>query len=147
MPTLLDYVGVANPQAKELPGRSFAESLRGGSAGSSEQVVVFDEYGPVRMIRTKEWKYVHRYSCGTNELYHLANDPGEQSNLCGKPEWRKMEDELRGRLEEWFSRYADPDRDGAKEKVTGAGQLGLCGKYADLEEPFSKSGVENMQDK
>ncbi len=47
----------------------------------SESIVVFDEYGPVRMIRTREWKYVHRYPYGPHELYHLAGDPGERMAL------------------------------------------------------------------
>ena len=28
------------------------------------------------MIRTQEWKYVHRYPYGPHELYDLVNDPG-----------------------------------------------------------------------
>ena len=61
MPTMLDYLGIANPEADRLPGRSFASLLRGEDWDSQDQVVVFDEYGPTRMIRTAAWKYVHRY--------------------------------------------------------------------------------------
>lgn len=144
MPTLLDYVGTNNPSAVTLPGKSFADSLRGASRGSREHVVVFDEYGPVRMVRTREWKYVHRYAYGPNELYDLKNDPSEQFDLAGDPERQTIENEMRQRLTEWFSRYADPDRDGALEVVTGSGQLGLCGRYADGKEAFSKSRVETL---
>ena len=42
--------------------------------------MIYDEYGPVRMIRTRAWKYVHRCPYGPHELYDLANDPEEKAN-------------------------------------------------------------------
>ena len=48
-------------------------------------IVVFDEYGPVRMIRDKKYKYIHRFNCDNNELYDLENDPGEGCNLNDDP--------------------------------------------------------------
>ena len=44
-------------------------------------MIVFDEYGPVRMIRTGEWKYVHRYPKGPRELYDMVNDRFEADDL------------------------------------------------------------------
>jgi hypothetical protein len=32
---------------------------------------------------------------------------------------------MRNRLTEWFSRYVDPQRDGAEKPVTGLGQIDL----------------------
>lgn len=127
MPTLLDYVGIENPQAETLPGKSFVPLLLGESSGGREQVVVFDEYGPVRMVRTKDWKYVHRYPDGPNELYDLRTDPGEQTNLVSDPAYASTVREMRGRLEDWFRRWGDPVRDGAQFIITGAGQAGLIG--------------------
>jgi len=144
MPTVLEYAGVDNPAASTLPGRSFCGLLRGGAAGTHEHVVVFDEYGPVRMVRTRDWKYVHRYPYGPNELYDLGEDPREESNLAGAPECRSREREMRARLFDWFLRYVDPDRDGAHEAVTGSGQLGLCGRRSRGEESFSRSRVEQI---
>jgi arylsulfatase A-like enzyme len=141
MPTLLDYVGIEPPATGDLPGTSFADRLRGGSPGGHEHVVVFDEYGPVRAVRTPEWKYVHRYPYGPHELYDLRNDPGEESNLAGKAEHRAQEKEMRARLIEWFSRYVDPGRDGVYEGVTGTGQIGLCGRRAGGEIGFSQAQV------
>jgi arylsulfatase A-like enzyme len=92
-----------------------------------EAVVVLDEYGPVRMIRTREWKAVHRYPYGPHELYHLTEDPDEARNLADLPEHRRIYAELLGLLEEWFRQRADPDRDGVREAVTGNGQLGRVG--------------------
>ncbi len=131
MPTLLDYLGLSNPAASALPGKSFAAGLRGHPSHGRDHVVVFDEYGPVRMIRTPEWKYVRRSSEGPDELYHLQHDPMEARNLAGNPEWKKTEDELRQRLAQWFANYVDPERSGEHEHVTGCGQIGLCGRSAD----------------
>src|SRR5690606_32334853 len=78
MPTLLEYVGISHPSAEKLPGTSFLPVLRGEEATEREQVIVYDEYGPVRMIRSADWKYIHRYPYGPYELYDLNNDPGER---------------------------------------------------------------------
>ena len=96
MPTLLDYLGMENPDAEKLPGRSFLSSLletdreeelqNGPDAGNPQTVVVFDEYGPARMIRSKEYKYIHRVPFGPDEFYDLTGDPGEDENLiCRAP--------------------------------------------------------------
>jgi len=122
-PTLLDYLGLDDPEADILPGHSFAGVLRGEPDAGREEVVIFDEYGPTRMIRELAWKYVHRYPDGPHELYHLESDPGEKTNLAVDPRHAPTLARLRDKLEEWFHRYADPARDGAHLPVTGLGQL------------------------
>lgn len=126
MPTLLDYLGIENPIADELPGRSFASLLR-GEAGGRDTVVVHDEYGPVRMIRDRHWKYVHRYPCGPHELYCLAEDPPETVNRVNDLTCRETLERLRHGLDEWFQKYAQPDKDGALLPVTGKGQIDAVG--------------------
>ncbi|MGD2175564.1 MAG: sulfatase-like hydrolase/transferase, partial [Candidatus Brocadiaceae bacterium] len=81
-PTLLDYLGMPALEDEWLPGRSFVPVWTGQTDEVREDVVVFDEYGPVRMIRTREWKYVHRYPNGPHELYNLQEDPDERENLA-----------------------------------------------------------------
>ena len=98
---------------------------------------------PVRMIRTKEWKYVHRYPYGKHELYHLVDDPGEEKNLYGLPEYKKTGNSIKaGRMEKWFCTYSDPAIDGVRSAVNGSGQLCRPGVYAIYEDPFSPNGVE-----
>ena len=128
-PTLMDYLGCACPNLDHLPGRSFASLLRGRPLEGSQSVVVMDEYGPVRMIRDMEWKYVHRYPYGPNELYDLRRDPGEERNLAEEKEHQPLLETMRGRLQEWFFRYVKPDRDGTKEPVTGRGQVDWVGQW------------------
>lgn len=127
MPTILDYLGYIFDGIEELPGVSFAPILRGKKIDERKDVVVFDEYGPVRMIRTKEWKYVHRYPYGPNELYNLVEDPDEKVNLINEEEKKEIVKELKAKLDSWFYKYTDPKLDGTKEAVTGFGQLNLAG--------------------
>ena len=115
MPTLLDYLDLPLPEGRNLPGRSFLPVLRGESDAGHEIVVIYDEYGPVRMIRTAEWKYVHRYPDGPHELYDLVNDPDERQNLSDGPGHAKRIRELKGTMEEWFARYVEPEHDGLRE--------------------------------
>ena len=130
-PTILELTGIANEREQELPGRSFLDLLCGEKRIEQERtVVVYDEYGPVRMIRTKEWKYVHRYPYGPHELYDLVNDPKEEKNLFAEEVYAEKIVEMRGYLEDWFALYVNPDRDGAKEGVTGGGQMCLAGRRA-----------------
>lgn len=151
MPTLLDLLELHNPSggppdddgsggwsgaggsrhgSRPLPGRSFAHLLRGERDAERESVVVYDEYGPVRMVRTKTMKYVHRYPYGPHELYDLIEDPDERRNRIDDPALRPRREELKSMLDEWFIRYVDPRRDASREPVTGNGQVGLSGVYA-----------------
>ncbi len=126
-PTLLDYLGLPGIEGEGLPGKSFVPALLGESGGH-ESVVVFSEYGPVRMIRTREWKYVHRHPDGPHELYHLAADPDERRNLAAEPEQGARIGEMRSEMAAWFARHVDPDRDGEALPVTGEGQLAAVGR-------------------
>jgi arylsulfatase A-like enzyme len=131
LPTVLEFAGVPDQVPAGLPGRSFAGLLRGETASGHERVVVFDEYGPVRMIRTHAWKYVHRYPYGPHELYDLRNDPHEKCNLFGtEAVHQQHEVRLRRELEDWFLKHVDPRCDGVREAVTGKGQVGLAGHKA-----------------
>ena len=135
MPALLDYLGLDNPEADRLPGRSFLPILTDREGEADEFVVVYDEYGPARMIRTREWKYIHRYPYGPHELYDLVNDPGERINLLidergtGVSDRRKEEivTGMKDQLQDWFARYVDPMLDGTHEAVEGRGQINLAG--------------------
>jgi hypothetical protein len=67
---------------------------------------------------------VHRHPDGPHELFDLVADPDERTNRIDDPAAAAMRESLAGRLEDWFSVYVDPVRDGADKGVTGCGQLG-----------------------
>lgn len=125
LPTILDFAGLAHQIPPGLPGRSFAPLLAGQRMEEGREVVVFDEYGPVRMIRDRKWKYVHRYPDGPHELFDLESDPGERVNLLDQSTDGAAEkaSEMRARLSAWFDRYATLALDGKNLPVGGAGQL------------------------
>ncbi len=123
LPTLLDYLGLPTPSDRGLVGQSFLSSLLGRAQEAREQVMVYDEYGDTRMVRTAEWKYVRRYPDGPDELWDLVNDPDERNNRIADPNQARRIAELRGLMEAWFARYVDPRIDGRNLGVNGLGQM------------------------
>jgi choline-sulfatase len=144
-PTLLDYVGVTDPTRSRRPGRSFRPLLENGSGAAERDVVVYDEYGPVRMVRTREWKYVHRHPDGPHELYDLVRDPGERTNRFGDASMATMAATLRARLDAWFAQFVDPLLDGARKPVTGCGQLGRVPASGDAADVFADVPIKALR--
>ena len=77
-------------------------------------MVIYDEYVSVRMARTREWKYVHRYPAGPHELFYLVDDPGERANLAEEPAHAGRIERMRTMMEDWFAEFVDPRRDGLR---------------------------------
>jgi arylsulfatase A-like enzyme len=142
-PTILDYLGLGAPVDPRKPGRSFAPLLRGEARDADAAVVVYDEYGPVRMVRTREWKYVHRHPAGPHELYDLVADPGERTNRFADRDTQAVSAGLAARLDAWFSRYVDPALDGRDKPVNGCGQLDLA-DIADARKAFAEEPVNAL---
>jgi choline-sulfatase len=97
MPTIVDMLGVPNPPSAQ--GRSLRPLIMGGSlpkrAVFAEGAV---ENPQLRAIRTLRWKYV--FDGGrTEELYDLAADPGERTNLCAAEPERCVP--FRAQAREW----------------------------------------------
>lgn len=129
-PTILEYCGVELEDNSNRPGRSFVPLLR-GEKGVDSPIVIHSEYGPCRMIRTRQYKYIHRYPYGEHELYDMISDPGEKENLYGRKEYEEVVQQLRREMQLWFNRYTDPAVDATKEPVRGNGQLCRSGIYSE----------------
>ena len=125
MPTLLEYLGLPIPEGRNLPGKSFLPILKGESAKEREYVVIYDEYGPVRMVRTKEYKYVYRHAHGPHELYDLVDDLDERNNLVNDCDQQDRIKQLKAMMDDWFTQYVDPSRDGLRQDGTTSGQTHL----------------------
>jgi choline-sulfatase len=63
--------------------------------------------GRRKMVRTRDWKYVHDPMGDLDELYDLRRDPGELSNVAAETENREMVDALRLRMLDWSVRTED----------------------------------------
>jgi arylsulfatase A-like enzyme len=110
LPTLLEYLDLPPSPGRNLPGRSFAPALRGKSIDDWPDAV-FAEYAQLRMIRTHDFKYIHRAHGGPLELYDLKNDPDETTNLADDPKYDERRKQLRARLFEWFDQYVEAGAD------------------------------------
>ena len=145
MPTLLEYLGLPLPEGRRIVGQSFLPALLGQRDEGREHVVIYDEYGDTRMIRTREWKYVQRYPAGPNELWDLVNDPEERHNAIDDPGQAARTGEMSRMLEEWFARYVNPDIDGIKQGVTGLGQMRpVFPKWEKARPPYYTSKLGEM---
>ena len=136
MPTLCELAQAECRTRQPLPGTSFAAWLRQPDTVRGGSIVVFDEYGPVRMIRSKEYKLVLRYPYGPNELYDLRQDPQEETNLYDQPAQQERILAMSREMDEWFRRWADPAFDPRCEAVTGTGQHCRPGTYATLTDRY-----------
>jgi choline-sulfatase len=125
-PTLLDLAGVAAPDDPMAAGSSLLASRRGTAPEQRQAVMVFDEYGGTRMVRSNDWKYVTR-AAGPTELYHLCEDPDERHNLADEPAQATRADELYGVLHDWFRAHSDPRLDAFDRRISGRGQLQPAG--------------------
>ncbi|MCC7494445.1 MAG: sulfatase-like hydrolase/transferase [Fimbriimonadaceae bacterium] len=125
LPTLLDYLDLPLP-GTALPGRSFADLLRGAPERAADPVLIFDEYGHGQMIRSRQHKLVWRHPQGFHEFYDLAADPRELSNRIHDRAHRTTIAALREQLAQFVARYAEPAHDGRRLDVTGLGQLDRC---------------------
>jgi arylsulfatase A-like enzyme len=106
-PTLMELLGWKTP--RNIDARSFARALR--DPDWPGQPAAFAQFNPTPkavgeyMIRTPKYKYIHNVG-STPELYDEEADPGEFVNLAGRPEHKKIEDDLRRQLLRWH----DPQR-------------------------------------
>lgn len=121
--TVLDFAGINFEKTDDMPGNSFLPILLGKGEEKDSSVFVYDEYGMTRMVSDGDMKLIVRYPDGPNELYDLKADPDEYKNLYDDERYASVIAEMRAKMETWFEKYVDPNLDGSKEDVRGAGQL------------------------
>jgi arylsulfatase A-like enzyme len=104
MPALLELLGVEAPPG--VQGKSFVPLARNSKARHKE--AVFSEFPTVKMARTREWKLVHYPRQKYGELYHLAEDPHELTNLYDDPGYAAARADMTGVLFDWLAGSTDP---------------------------------------
>jgi|YelNatPaOPRAMG01_1025707.scaffolds.fasta_scaffold02209_1 arylsulfatase A-like enzyme len=94
LPTLLELVGASNAIPAGLDGISFAPTLRGQT--QPPRAFLYREipgYGGQQSVRVGDWKAVRqrlnpgpkaKFNPGPIELYDLAKDPGESTDLAAR---------------------------------------------------------------
>lgn len=137
-PTLCDLLDIPHPNW--LQGRSFLPVIRGTQKEVNDQIYgevnYHGSYEPMRAVRTKQWKYIHRFgdyprqvlpNCddglsktywvehgwgkkvvSREELYDLTFDPNERNNLASQPAHQERLGQMRRLLNDWMVATADP---------------------------------------
>ena len=86
-PTILDLAGLPLKTEEHLDGVSLIPLLEGKEIGERSLIWHYPHYGnqggdPCAMIRKGEWKLIHYYEDGHEELYNLRDDLSEKINLA-----------------------------------------------------------------
>ena len=108
-PTLLDLAGVKSAPKQTIDGVSLVPLLQGGSLPPRPLFWHYPHYGnqggePSSIIRAGDWKLIHYWEDGRNELYNLAADIGEQHDLA--PTETKRAADLWSQLQAWLKSTA-----------------------------------------
>jgi len=126
-PTFMDIVGLDIPSGQTIDGMSILPLLKGSENRELAERDLFWHYphygnqggDPSSIIRSGEWKLIHYYENGKDELYNIVDDPGEQNDVLAENGDRATA--LRQRLDMWLAEVnaklpiPDPQYDPAKE--------------------------------
>jgi len=106
-PTVLELCGIDGVTIAGSPGRSFAGLLR-PDADSEWRDEAYFEAETARAVRTPEHLFVaHLEGTGEPELYDLVADPEQWTNVATEPACRATVQDLRSRIDAFWSRFVD----------------------------------------
>ena len=108
--TMMDIVGI-DPKEWSMDGDSLLPYLSGEQAEWKDEVfcehLAHGTEGPRAMVRQGDWKLSYTHLDEPEfELYDLASDPGEFTNLAGQLETMAIQNRLFARIRDF---WPDPD--------------------------------------
>ncbi len=139
-PTLCEMIGVPGPD--DLQGCSMMPLLDGSAIRDEvfAEVNWHAAFEPMRSVRTARYRYIRRYdprpgpvlancddsvsknnlrergwdlrAAPAEALYDLVFDPTESCNQAGKPDYARILDDMRARLDRWMHDTGDPLAEG-----------------------------------
>ena len=85
-PTLIDLAGISKKTSQKIDGKSLVPLLKGNSLDERALFWHYPHYGnqggePASMIRKGEWKLIHYWEDGKDELYNLSKDSAEKIDV------------------------------------------------------------------
>jgi arylsulfatase A-like enzyme len=125
-PTILELAGLPLKTSEHSDGVSLVPLLKGETIAERPLIWHYPHYGnqggePSSIIRLGDWKLIHYYEDGHEELYNLKTDLGETTDLAtGNPEKvNELSKKLFSYLNETGARFPekDPLYDAEKEKA------------------------------
>lgn len=125
-PTLLDLAGLPLRPDEHQDGLSLRPLIKGDTIADRFLIWHYPHYGnqggePSSVIRDGDWKLIHYYEDGREELYNLNNDLSETTDIAaGNPEKVKsLSSQLFSYLEEVGARFPekDPEYSAESEKA------------------------------
>lgn len=115
-PTFLELAGLDLKPDQHIDGKSLLPILKGGSMAARPLIWHYPHYGnqggePSSIIREGDWKLIHYYEDGREELYNLKNDISETTNLASEnsERVRAMSKKLFMMLDKMGARYPTKD--------------------------------------
>ncbi len=149
MPTLLDFADVAPPR---VTGASRARNIRTGAVIPDNESYAESLYGalhfgyaPVRALRTEGFKYI---DAPRAELYRVASDPGEVTNLMEQR--APLASAMRARLLQIHGEAASPVENTAPAdpaSLERLAALGYVGGVAPATGPVTARGLPDPKDR
>jgi choline-sulfatase len=108
-PTLIELCGLS--ARNDLEGLSLVPQLKNANAKRDRPAITSHNQGN-HSIRSERWRYI-RYADGSEELYDLAKDPNEWTNLAAKREQAKVIADHR----KWLPKIDLPPAPGSANRV------------------------------
>jgi len=124
-PTILELAGKPLKPDEHKDGVSLVPLLKGETIGERPLIWHYPHYGnqggePSSIIRLGDWKLIHYYEDGHEELYNLKNDLEETTDVAGEDpgKVKELSEKLFSYLNEVGAKYPekDPEYDPQKEK-------------------------------
>lgn len=103
--TIVDIVGSEAKPNKSLDGRTLVRDFKNSPYDAPDMYWYYPHYAPQgnipgAAIISGDYKYLEFYDPNKNELYNLADDPGETNDLSNSMPEKIIE--LRGKLNKWL---------------------------------------------
>ncbi len=108
-PTLVDVCGL--PERDGLEGHSLLPQLENANTARQWPAITSHNQGN-HTVRTQRWRYI-RYADGSEELYDMANDPNEFTNLAATSEFA----ETKNSLAKWLPKIDRPLAEGSRHRI------------------------------
>ncbi|MFK8110938.1 MAG: sulfatase-like hydrolase/transferase, partial [Rubripirellula sp.] len=115
-PTVLELCGLPLQPDQHVDGVSLVPLLKGGSIEPRPLYWHYPHYDnqggePSSLFRDGDWKLIHYYEDGRDELYHLIDDPTEESDLSltHPVRTKQMWEQLERWLKSVDAKFPEPD--------------------------------------